>query len=117
MPIKTVQLEANKRMPQVYVQEDDAASCVASMVDSNHDLSLLTINPDSRDLVIALYPFNSRSAKEMSLNPGDIIQVRKRQGTWIYGTKINKRQQMANGIVTPEVQGWAPVAFVTKYSL
>ncbi|KAJ3401600.1 hypothetical protein HDV05_000359 [Chytridiales sp. JEL 0842] len=40
------------------------------------------------DFVVAMHAFAARSAKEMTMLKGDIIYVHKRQGTWIYGTKI-----------------------------
>ncbi|KAJ3096885.1 hypothetical protein HDU97_005458 [Phlyctochytrium planicorne] len=77
---------------------------------------------EGTEMVIALHAFAKRSGKEMSLDKGDVIVVHKRQGTWIYGTKVRRRalegvtDKKDEGKVEKEV-GWIPVAFVAKYSL
>ncbi|KAJ3217853.1 Phosphoglucomutase-3 [Dinochytrium kinnereticum] len=46
--------------------------------------------PPGIEMLIALYPFSSRSDKEMSLEKGDVVAVHKRHQTWIYATKLRK---------------------------
>ncbi len=97
--------ETEKKHPQVFLYpEADIESQVASMVGS------VITNAPSRDLVIALYDFQARSAKELSITRGDILAVRKRQGTWIYGSIVNRGPEAENAF------GWTPVSFVAKYS-
>ncbi|KAI8804082.1 hypothetical protein BJ742DRAFT_465138 [Cladochytrium replicatum] len=73
------------------------------------------------DLVIAVHEFSARSGKEMGLAKGDVVSVRKRQGTWIYGTKIRSAGgdladvEVAQGDLKKLPMGWIPMAFVTKY--
>ncbi|KAI8809877.1 hypothetical protein BJ742DRAFT_802723 [Cladochytrium replicatum] len=73
------------------------------------------------DLVIAVHEFSARSGKEMGLAKGDVVSVRKRQGTWIYGTKIRAaggdagEVEAAQGDPKKLPMGWIPMAFVTKY--
>ncbi|KAJ1562384.1 hypothetical protein HK096_010512 [Nowakowskiella sp. JEL0078] len=82
--------------------------------------------PRQADLVIAVHDFTARSTKEMGLCKGDVVTVRKRQGTWMYGTKIisaeveNGEGEGADRFRRGPPQkgsmvGWIPVAFVTKY--
>ncbi|KAJ3050099.1 hypothetical protein HK097_008922 [Rhizophlyctis rosea] len=74
------------KMPEVYVsQEADVESQMGSIVGVTESLVGL---PEEVDMVYAIHDFAARSAKEMSLAKGDVITVRKRQGTWIYGTKV-----------------------------
>ncbi|KAI8923946.1 hypothetical protein BC831DRAFT_468221 [Entophlyctis helioformis] len=89
------------------------------------------------DVVVAMYAFAARSEKEMSLERGDVVVVRKRQGTWIYGNKVDpstmqpilhvhgggaemSRHQRgpptAGHAHMKPLRGWVPASFVAKYS-
>ncbi|KAJ3192791.1 hypothetical protein HK101_005965 [Irineochytrium annulatum] len=47
--------------------------------------------PPDAELVMSLYDFTARSAKELNLEKNDVIWVHKRHQTWIYGTKLKKK--------------------------
>ncbi|RKP02201.1 hypothetical protein CXG81DRAFT_18101 [Caulochytrium protostelioides] len=98
------------------------------------------------EMVIAIHNFKARSAKELSLTKGDILAVRKRQGTWIYASRLTPDRsgddaavaaasssaatsrakapgRLVRGIPaelkaasTAPKMGWIPMAFVAKYS-
>jgi hypothetical protein len=108
-------IEASK-VPQVYYpSEADLESHAASVVDTQ-------ITEVDDDCVIALFDFNARSEREMSISKGDIITVQKRQGTWIFGSKpCNTVQSRRHTRGPPQSTvhseyGWVPVAFVTKFT-
>ncbi|KAJ3037046.1 hypothetical protein HDV00_002114 [Rhizophlyctis rosea] len=83
------------KMPEVYVsQEADVESQMGSVVGVSESLVGL---PKEVDMVYAIHDFTARSAKEMSLAKGDVITVRKRQGTWIYGTKVPRSKTPGGG--------------------
>ncbi|KAJ3205406.1 hypothetical protein HDU67_008873, partial [Dinochytrium kinnereticum] len=62
---------------------------------------------------------------------GDVVIVHRRQGTWIYGTKVKRRDGSGGEVEAASVTeaasptsptakpdvGWIPVAFVAKYSV
>ncbi|KAJ3258358.1 hypothetical protein HK103_003646 [Boothiomyces macroporosus] len=127
--IKSVPLAlSNARTPQVYFPpEADSESHAASVVDSEASSVMET----EEERVIALHDFDARSDIELSIRKGDIIMVRKRQGTWIFG-RILKSHAVISGSQEqnplrfrrgpPQPQhkketnyGWIPAAFVTKY--
>jgi hypothetical protein len=104
------------RVPQVYYpNEADLESHAASVVDTQ-------VTEVDDDCVIALFDFNARSEREMSISKGDIITVQKRQGTWIFGSKqCSKAQTRRHQRGPPQSSnhlefGWVPVAFVTKFT-
>ncbi|KAJ3005164.1 hypothetical protein HKX48_000840 [Thoreauomyces humboldtii] len=90
---------AVSRNPAVYVAggEGDAHSQIGSVVGTSE--SLVGVLPSNRplDLVYAIHDFAARSAKEMSLRKGDVMEVKKRHGTWIYGTKFTRRSRSTDG--------------------
>jgi SH3 domain len=78
--------QSDLRKPQVFfTPEADAESCVGSMVELSEISAAAFVE---QDLVIAIYDFQARSGKEISLVKGDILLVRKRQGTWVYCAKV-----------------------------
>ncbi|KAJ3280295.1 hypothetical protein HK104_000771 [Borealophlyctis nickersoniae] len=89
VPVQKVALTSGPtqvRTPEVYVSpEADVESQMGSVVGVSESLVGL---PPTADMVYAIHDFAARSAKEMSLTKGDVVTVRKRQGTWIYGTKV-----------------------------
>ncbi|KAJ3154533.1 hypothetical protein HDU86_004662 [Geranomyces michiganensis] len=136
------------RNPAVYVAggEGDAESQIGSVVGTTESLvGVLPSGNRQLDLVYAIHDFEARSAKEMSLRKGDVMEVKKRHGTWIYGAKFSRRQKLSDGASPasprpandrfrrgipqdsgggataepksekPEV-GWIPMAFVAKFS-
>ncbi|KAI8822254.1 uncharacterized protein EV422DRAFT_577928 [Fimicolochytrium jonesii] len=84
------------RNPAVYVAggEGDAASEIGSVVGTTESLVGMIPLKKGMDLVYAIHDFTARSAKEMSLRKGDVIEVKKRHGTWIYGTKFTRRAKI-----------------------
>ncbi|KAJ3109005.1 hypothetical protein HK100_003365, partial [Physocladia obscura] len=74
-----------------------------------------------KDLVFALYRYSAREIKEMSFEKGDLIEVIKRVGNWIYGIKIKFGPLSQTSIIGRESDkrqmGWIPASFVVKYSL
>ncbi|KND01078.1 uncharacterized protein SPPG_04170 [Spizellomyces punctatus DAOM BR117] len=85
----------NLRTPAVYVAggDGDAESQMGSVVGASESLVGVMSSTKAADLVYAIHDFTARSAKEMSLTKGDVIEVRKRQGTWIYGTKLQRKKK------------------------
>ncbi|KAI8911981.1 hypothetical protein DFJ77DRAFT_542203 [Powellomyces hirtus] len=82
--------------PAVYVAggEGDAESQIGSVVGTTESLvGVLPTATRNLDLVYAIHDFGARSAKEMSLRKGDVMEVKKRHGTWIYGTKFTRRSK------------------------
>ncbi|KAJ3288928.1 hypothetical protein HDU79_004457 [Rhizoclosmatium sp. JEL0117] len=128
--------------PSVYFPpQADIESEVGSVVGEDFNPQLT-----GKDLVFALYKYVAREAKEMSFEKGDVIEVHKRVGNWIYGSKVkdlgkgketcfnnwqNKRQSQVGirhghatlGSSQSSLQsagkevGWIPSSFVAKYSL
>ncbi|KAJ3353067.1 hypothetical protein HDU83_007222 [Entophlyctis luteolus] len=85
-----------------------------------------------KDLVYALFKYIAREQKEMSFEKGDLVEVIKRAGNWIYGTKITARKDPVSVSTTPRSAGatrgaqwasggaeigWIPSSFVAKYSV
>ncbi|TPX72287.1 hypothetical protein SpCBS45565_g00707 [Spizellomyces sp. 'palustris'] len=85
----------NLRTPAVYVAggDGDAESQMGSVVGASESLVGVMSSTKAADLVYAIHDFTARSTKEMSLVKGDVIEVRKRQGTWIYGTKLQRKRK------------------------
>ncbi|KAH6576315.1 hypothetical protein BASA62_001497 [Batrachochytrium salamandrivorans] len=98
--------QSGQRMPQVVsAPELETHSYVASVVENGsaaHQAMAASASPQTpqsgpivhsnvpADMVVALYNYNARTSKEMSFVRGDIFSVRKREGTWIYSTKLNR---------------------------
>ncbi|KAJ3157037.1 hypothetical protein HDU89_002447 [Geranomyces variabilis] len=92
------------RNPAVYVAggEGDAESQIGSVVGTTESLvGVLPSGNRNLDLVYAIHDFDARSAKEMSLRKGDVMEVKKRHGTWIYGTKFSRRQKASDEANSP----------------
>ncbi|KAI9008101.1 hypothetical protein BC832DRAFT_539012 [Gaertneriomyces semiglobifer] len=143
--IPVVAQQAVARNPAVYVAggDGDAESQMGSVVGATESLVGALPTVKDVDLVYAIHDFSARSTKEMSLTKGDVLEVRKRQGTWIYGIKLSRKPKdlssgsnspvpgypAASGLpdrfrrgppqqpgeAKPEV-GWIPMAFVAKFS-
>ncbi|KAJ3273761.1 hypothetical protein HDV01_003888 [Terramyces sp. JEL0728] len=132
-PVKQVAIKSvpfgmsNAKTPQVYFPpEADSESHAASVVDSEASSVMET----EEERVIALHDFDARSDIELSIRKGDIIMVRKRQGTWIFGRILKSHAVISGGQDQnplrfrrgpPQPQskkdgyGWIPAAFVTKF--
>ncbi|KAJ3179891.1 hypothetical protein HDU87_002459 [Geranomyces variabilis] len=101
------------RNPAVYVAggEGDAESQIGSVVGTTESLvGVLPSGSRNLDLVYAIHDFDARSAKEMSLRKGDVMEVKKRHGTWIYGTKFSRRQKASDDPNSPAAGVTNPTA-------
>ncbi|KAI9092617.1 hypothetical protein DFS34DRAFT_632499 [Phlyctochytrium arcticum] len=101
--------KAVPRNPAVYVPDGDgdAESQMGSVVGASESLVSVVHSHSKADLVYAIHDFAARSSKEMSLLKGDVIEVRKRQGTWIYGTKL-QRKRKGDGTLVPSASPSPP---------
>ncbi|KAJ3072879.1 hypothetical protein HDU98_002741 [Podochytrium sp. JEL0797] len=90
--------------PLVYFPpQADVESEVGSVVgDSEPSLSH---HLAGKDLVFALYKYDARETKEMSLEKGDVIEVFKRVGNWIYGAKVTSEPR--SGGISGDANGFA----------
>ncbi|KAJ1564897.1 hypothetical protein HK096_005649 [Nowakowskiella sp. JEL0078] len=125
-PQADVQSQMGSVVGDLNEEEIEALILGAKDTVSTTNSDLTSNEPKQADLVIAVHDFTARSVKEMGLSKGDVITVRKRQGTWMYGTKIicvENESGNADGIDRfrrgpPQKDGsvgWIPNAFVTKY--
>ncbi|EGF79137.1 hypothetical protein BATDEDRAFT_90148 [Batrachochytrium dendrobatidis JAM81] len=131
-------LSSQRSLNVVVHQPTEIHSFVASVVDANSvSKSVLssvvpvkpvqtveTPNPDKPTVkcVMAKYDYKARTAKEMSFQKGDVMVIRKRQETWLYGTLVDKHTLKPTVIAnhqdtgTISSRGWIPVAFVVAYT-
>ncbi|KAJ3031608.1 UNVERIFIED_CONTAM: Dolichyl-diphosphooligosaccharide-protein glycosyltransferase subunit dad1 [Siphonaria sp. JEL0065] len=113
--------EQQKRVgPAVYFPpQADVESEVGSVVGgdaSNSPIRMSYLN--GKDLVFALYKYVARDAKEMSFEKGDVVEVHKRVGNWIYGIKIPdlRRESNASGFSTYQRKRESSVAGIRRGS-
>ncbi|KAI9352145.1 hypothetical protein BDR26DRAFT_850422 [Obelidium mucronatum] len=84
--------EQQKRVgPAVYFPpqadiESEVGSVVGEDSMSPNRMKLLV----GKDLVFALYKYVARDGKEMSFEKGEVVEVYKRAGNWIYGAKVTE---------------------------
>jgi len=71
--------------------------------------------------IIAAHDYKGRDKREMSMEKGDILIVKQRKGTWIYGIKesnIFKIDLITNQQIKFEHRehGWVPTSYVKPYN-
>ncbi|ORX80057.1 hypothetical protein BCR32DRAFT_294038 [Anaeromyces robustus] len=71
--------------------------------------------------IIAVHDYKGRDNREMSLEKGDVLIVKQRKGTWIYGVKesnIFKLDLITNQQIKFEHRehGWVPSTYIKPYN-
>lgn len=112
--VPVVPYQTVSRNPAVYVAggDGDAESQIGSVVGGTESLVGIAQN---KDFVYAIHDFSARSGKEMSLKKGDVIEVRKRQGTWIYGTKIPRKSGNSSESDSGKKEEEKPKGFADRF--
>ncbi|KAI8619894.1 hypothetical protein BC830DRAFT_1101813 [Chytriomyces sp. MP71] len=116
--------EAQKRVgpPVFFLPQADVESEVGSVIASVEASILQTLA--GRSLFIAIFRHVPKEAKEMALEKGDIVDIVKRSGKWVFGTKVGcdalkngstSLSRPASG-ATKKESGWIPAAFIMRFS-
>ena len=71
--------------------------------------------------IMAIHDYSARDNREMSLEKGDVLIVKQRKGTWIYGVKesnIFKIDLITNQQIKFDhhEHGWVPATYIKPYT-